>query len=146
MADLTMPAELKPCPFCRSDNVSLGLNDTAYTFWVGCDDCFAIGPHGADKTPQENLDAAVEGWNRVWDWIDEDEPQGGPVFWKAGGGPGTPVVYGYGYWTGPDGDLLCLADNLDSAWQASALLSPMVRWKWLAYLLFKIGRWIHRVR
>jgi len=89
-------------------------------------------------------------WGAPWgwwpvEWIDEEKPLGRRVFWN-GGGPGLPSRWGYGYWTGRDHDILCLADNLDTIWQANALLSPMVRWKWLAYLLFRIGRWLHRVR
>jgi len=64
-----------------------------------------------------------------------------PVLWIAGGGPGVPTLYGYGYWTGPHDDLLCVLPNIKSRWRAEQLLSPFSRIKWLALTKFKIKHW-----
>ena len=50
-----MSYELKPCPFCGSNNLAEGNHSP----FVICDDCGAFGPGNADLTHDE----AVEKWN-----------------------------------------------------------------------------------
>jgi len=64
----------------------------------------------------------------------------GVTLWKAGGG-GVPVVYGFGWWTGPDGDLLCIRDKITCASRAEKLLSPMRESILLAFVGF-VSLWI----
>jgi len=63
-----------------------------------------------------------------------------PKLWICGGGLGVPARYGYGYWTGPDGDLLCVVNNVNYANYAEYALSPIFRFKWWAYLQFVLKR------
>lgn len=63
-----------------------------------------------------------------------------PCLWTCGGGFGVPVQYGYGYWTGPDRDLLCVIDNVTTASIAEVVLSPISRSKLLAWILFRVKR------
>ncbi len=53
-----------------------------------------------------------------------------PVFWRCGGG-GLPYEWGFGYWTGPDKDLLCVRET-DNARKAEYLLSPICKTKFKA--------------
>jgi len=68
--------------------------------------------------------------------------------WKAGGG-GVPTVYGFGWWTGPDQDLLCVRNEIFQADEAERLLSPMRESILLALLAFVglriASRWRRRV-
>ncbi len=66
-----------------------------------------------------------------------------PVLWIAGGGPGVPVVYGYGYWTGPEG-VLCIRPDIPSAEIAETELSPLSRWKLLAWIKFRLKAYTRR--
>lgn len=49
--------ELKPCPFCRSQNVSVDTDIDDIFYWVSCDACGAEGPQ-----KMVELDA-IEAWN-----------------------------------------------------------------------------------
>lgn len=49
--------ELKPCPFCGSENVRDNY-DWGY-FWVECVDCGCNGPRSF-----ENFEWAIQKWNR----------------------------------------------------------------------------------
>lgn len=59
---------------------------------------------------------------------------------KVGGGPGVPMRYGYGYWSGPERDLLCVWDNVRTNEKAEGCISPLSRFRWLAYLKFMVKR------
>ncbi|MFC6349802.1 Lar family restriction alleviation protein [Stenotrophomonas sp. CW117] len=54
--------ELKPCPFCGCDFLSLNRTDYG-TFWVNCPDCLACtgGVLLDDKTSRAE---AIAAWNR----------------------------------------------------------------------------------
>jgi len=64
-----------------------------------------------------------------------------PELWVCGGGPGVPVKYGYGYWAGPDGDLLCVIESANDVTNAERALSPISRFKQLAFFRFVLKRW-----
>lgn len=49
--------ELKPCPFCGGEHISLKRGLSANSHYAICSDCFAAGPMGTKKD-------AVELWNR----------------------------------------------------------------------------------
>ena len=57
-------SELKPCPFCGSDDVGCWTSSTVFPngkhpHWVLCDDCFA-------KTDTYcSMEEAIEAWNRM---------------------------------------------------------------------------------
>lgn len=55
-----IPVELKPCPFCGTDDVCLGATESrAYKeFYIYCTKCCVEGPHA--PTP----DKADENWNK----------------------------------------------------------------------------------
>ena len=55
-----MTTELKPCPFCGSDNVTLEFVDRHMYWEVNCNDCFAAGPVTTDGETEQ---AARVGWN-----------------------------------------------------------------------------------
>lgn len=55
--ELNAKGELKPCPFCGSENVRDSC-DCGY-FWVECVDCGCSGPRSF-----ENYEWAIEKWNR----------------------------------------------------------------------------------
>lgn len=63
-----------------------------------------------------------------------------PEWWIAGGGPGVPIVYGYGYWTGPDDDLLCVQPGIKTSKEAERLLSPLSKWKFIALIKYYLKR------
>ena len=46
------------------------------------------------------------------------------VYWKCVGGS-LPYMWGYGYWTGPEKDLLCIKSNIDTNIEAEKYLSPI---------------------
>lgn len=50
--------ELKPCPFCGSDEDIRVVSEYSEAFYVYCLTCTSCGPSGA--TSQE----AIEAWNR----------------------------------------------------------------------------------
>ena len=51
-------AELKPCPFCKSEDVYL-VSETEIEYnWVYCKNCEAAGPM------KETEEEAIEAWNR----------------------------------------------------------------------------------
>jgi len=57
--------------------------------------------------------------------------------WQAGGGPGVPYVYGFGFWCGKDNDLLCIRDFGQMETRALDLyLSPLKRNVFSAFVLF----------
>jgi Lar family restriction alleviation protein len=54
-------SELKPCPFCGSNNVSsegAGIEVDDYTAWIDCEDC------GAQSNTFESDAQAIDAWNR----------------------------------------------------------------------------------
>ena len=56
-----MIAELKPCPFCQSEDIR--AFDIGKTFVLYCHDCCSSGPEAG------TLDEAIERWNRrVNEW------------------------------------------------------------------------------
>lgn len=55
--------------------------------------------------------------------------------WICGGGS-CPTKYAYGYWTGPDNDLLCVLNKIKDSAFAEKALSPVSRFKWWAFILF----------
>jgi Lar family restriction alleviation protein len=57
--------DLKPCPFCGSDKVSVSENDGGWPRWVDCDECESMGPTAHPKMNHEQaLAFVVAGWNR----------------------------------------------------------------------------------
>lgn len=50
--------ELKPCPFCGSENVNIDADIDDYWYWVYCQECETRGPIST-----VGLDA-IEAWNR----------------------------------------------------------------------------------
>lgn len=57
------------------------------------------------------------------------------VYWKCGGGS-LPYKWGYGYWTGPQKDLLCLKPNIKTNKEAELWLVPIQDSKELAKKVF----------
>lgn len=55
--------------------------------------------------------------------------------WVCGGGPCS-TKYAYGYWTGPDNDLLCVLDSITEPKFAEVALSPVSQFRWWAFVLF----------
>jgi hypothetical protein len=64
-----------------------------------------------------------------------------PEWWICGGGPGVPFKFGYGYWTGPDHDLLCVVPEVRFNNEAERLLSPISRVPAIALA----GFWLKRL-
>jgi len=58
--------------------------------------------------------------------------------WRAGGG-GVPYVYGFGYWTGEQKDLLCVKECKTNE-EAEKYLSPLHRNKIIAFLMFLMNK------
>ncbi len=52
-----------------------------------------------------------------------------PVYWECGGGLNVNIKWGYGYWTGPQNDLLCIKPDIDSNEEAEKYLSPICNTK-----------------
>ena len=60
-------AELKPCPFCESTNISCADAGHKTDIWfVQCENCGATFPHFDSETE------AVEAWNRRTEMPDAD--------------------------------------------------------------------------
>jgi hypothetical protein len=71
----------RPCPFCGeadkvhviSGNHRAGNHDFVWCIWVECDSCFTQGPVvGNDEhyeTQQEDLDRAIDAWNKGAKWL-----------------------------------------------------------------------------
>lgn len=55
--------------------------------------------------------------------------------WICGGGP-CPTKYAYGYWTGPDNDLLCVLDKIEDSDFVEIALSPVSQSRLQAFILF----------
>lgn len=65
----------------------------------------------------------------------------GLSLWRAGGGPGVPYVYGFGFWCGKNDDLLCIRDF--GQMETNILgphLSPLRHNMFLAFALF-LNKW-----
>ena len=67
-----MPAELKPCPFCGSDELAIDH------YSVGCARCFINGPANSDEEISKMggyndkcIEAAVVKWNRRAEIVDK---------------------------------------------------------------------------
>lgn len=68
---MTDAPELKPCPFCGADHLSLTLwgesSIGSFYRWVQCQECFGQGPSANSKSRNQDGDetdaAAVEKWN-----------------------------------------------------------------------------------
>lgn len=62
--------------------------------------------------------------------------------WRAGGdwhgGKVVPYVYGFGYWTGEQGDLLCVKECKTNK-EAEKYLSPLCRSRIIAFIKFIAG-------
>lgn len=69
-----------------------------------------------------------------YDWLVDYWYEHSFMLWRAGGGPGVPYVYGFGYWCGKDKDLLCVRRCSDK--EAESCLSPLHRNVVRAYVLF----------
>jgi len=65
----------------------------------------------------------------------------GLSLWRAGGGPGVPYVYGFGFWSGEDNDLLCTKDfgQVEPS-KLDPHLSQLKRNMFLAFVLF-LNKW-----
>ena len=133
--------------------IAAELSHSGRTYWkdVGIDRCIApivralqnggidmLGSccgHGEYEGSIMLADGRVLGidTHRVTAWCPK------PVLWEAGGGPGVPCVYGYGYWT--EHDLLCVRPTANLC-LARQWMSPLSRSKLLAYLKFRIKKWI----
>lgn len=58
-----------------------------------------------------------------------------PEFMRWGGGD-LPWKWSFGWWTGPDGDLLCVISGAKTSSQAEIALSPVCSNRFLAVLCF----------
>ncbi len=63
-----MSEELKPCPFCGGNNVSVYTNEhenrkLKFTAHVSCYDCHIGSGSGFHETPKMATDEAYNGWN-----------------------------------------------------------------------------------
>ncbi len=56
MREAEKTAELKPCPFCGGESIS--LETTPYGAWLECNGCHTFG------TPGETAEDAIRAWNR----------------------------------------------------------------------------------
>lgn len=54
-----MTNKLKPCPFCKSNNVS--LNDFLYAIRLWSVHCLSCGARGPDSDAEQE---AIEAWNK----------------------------------------------------------------------------------
>jgi hypothetical protein len=70
----------------------------------------------------------------------EEGDSSGPEWWVCGGGSGVSFKFGYGYWTGPDRDLLCVVPGIRFNNEAEELLSPVSRIPALALARFWVKR------
>lgn len=52
-----------------------------------------------------------------------------PKYWKIDNRPIGELKYGFGYWTGPQNDLLCIKPNIETNEEAERSLSPIHRTK-----------------
>ena len=61
-----MSDDLKPCPFCGSDDIQLSTNDDGDPLWVSCEMCECQGPwRNPDNSAYPQTEANyVEAWNR----------------------------------------------------------------------------------
>jgi len=60
-------AELKPCPFCASNNLSISYRgQPARDFFIGCNSCGACGPAVPSANPAGGAynPETVPSWNR----------------------------------------------------------------------------------
>lgn len=60
-----MPDDLKPCPFCGSEDVSVDTMLT--TGYVRCKTCQAFGPTVCSETNEEAVEEAIKLWNKRTD-------------------------------------------------------------------------------
>lgn len=57
-----LPDDLKPCPFCGSEDVS--VDTMLATGYVRCKTCQAFGPTVCSKTNKEAVEEAIKLWNK----------------------------------------------------------------------------------
>jgi len=76
--------------------------------------------------------------------MNHSKAQTRPEFFCFGGGC-LPDVWAFGYWTGPDGDLLCVKPGIEEALWAEYCLSPVAANRILAVLAFFIKRILLRL-
>ena len=58
--------QLKPCPFCGSDNIERRFHTNVYlngdvvkvSYWIQCNDCFAA------SVCDDDIERVVEAWNK----------------------------------------------------------------------------------
>lgn len=59
-------AELKPCPFCESEDMELNVNEVTsswYDSWVFCRSCNATGPLAKSDNKKDAERLAMDKWN-----------------------------------------------------------------------------------
>lgn len=77
-----------------------------------------------------------------YDWLADYWNEHGLMLWRAGGGPGVPYVYGFGWWRGKDKDLFCFRRCSDK--EAEKFLSPLHRSVIIAYIMYVSQVWSYR--
>lgn len=91
----TKGIELKPCPFCGSENVIFVNSSVGFGMWVSCNDCETVGPTCQTKEEAERA------WNHRYELpnepltLDELLQMDEPVWCSVGD---TPWIPSGGYW------------------------------------------------
>lgn len=67
-----------------------------------------------------------------------------PVFWKVDQGE-LGIKWGYGYWTGPDSDLLCIQKDCKTNYTASIFLSPICNSWFEAVIAFILKKLLSKI-
>ncbi len=66
-----------------------------------------------------------------------------PCFWRCGGGPPSyRHDWAFGWWTGPEGDLLCVVPEVVTNQEADLMLSPVCSNRVLSALSFLAKRFL----
>ncbi len=72
-----MVKEMKPCPKCHSDRVTLvyEAGDKGEKTWLGhCNDCGLKGPSSYDGSGYRACEEAISLWNSTWNLVEVKQP------------------------------------------------------------------------